>query len=109
MFKINNRPTFKRKVTVRIPVDDGYDDQSFTAEFQLLDMDDMGGHNTMTPEGMRSFLQTVVIGLEDIVGEDDKPIPYSAKLRDRVIAQVPALNALYDTYAKAVGDARAGN
>lgn len=107
--KIASKPTFTRSVTARVPSDGGHDDHTFEATFVLLDTDDLDGMETSTLEGMTSFLQTVVVGLGDILDDDDRPMPWSHSLRDQVIAFVPARTALFETYLTAVGEARVGN
>lgn len=108
-FKITKEPRFTREVTVREPVDGGYAHHSFQATFRLLDADDLAEHDYTTPDGMAAFLQTILIGADDILDDQDKPVPYSDALRDQLIAFVPSRNAIFDAYIAAVADARMGN
>ena len=109
MFKIEKNPTFAHEVKVQVPVDGGFETQSFKARFKLLTADALAEYDTSTTAGMNTFLKDVVVDLEDIVDDNNEPVPFSDRLRDQVIGSLPALNALFNTYISACSQARLGN
>ena len=109
MFNIAALPTFKRTVKVSVPNDAGYEEQSFIATYKVLDTATADSFGLDTEKGSADFVRAILISLDDIVGADKKPVPYSDELRDQVIAVPYARMALVRTYMAAVGGAKAGN
>ena len=109
MFKIATRRQFTHTVEFKVPVDGGFENASFKARFQVLSSDEAAEFKVATLDGMKSFLATVVIELEDVTDDAGKPLPYSDALRDQVIDFQPARIALYAAYWAALTPARTGN
>lgn len=108
-FKVVDEPTFSRKVTVQVPVDGGFRKETLDATFRVLPLEKFTEYNLNTEAGSRSFLQAVIVKLDDIAGDDGKTLPYSDELRDRVLGLPYARIALSRDYFEAVGNSKAGN
>lgn len=110
MFKLVANPRFSRTVEVNVPVDGGFEKHTFKATYQVIeDADGDGAHDLETTEGSTAFLRSALVSMDDLVGDDDKPLPYSDKLRDQLL-KVPYIRiALARTYFQAVHKAALGN
>ncbi len=109
MFKIAKDPTFTHTVEIDVPADGGSDRQSLKCTYRVLPANDLAAFDTGTNEGQKDFLRAVIVGLDDLVGEDDKPLPYNDRLRDQLLelfyVRIPLMNA----YSKAMVIGRMGN
>ena len=106
MFTVTNSPTFTHPVPVMVPVDGGHEEQTLKATFKvvLVKVQDLS-----TPEGTLAFLKEILVSLDDICDENAKPIAYSDKVRDQMLALPYVRLALTQTYMAAVTKARVGN
>jgi hypothetical protein len=99
MFNIDTRPTFTRLVKVKVPAGTGFEEQSFTASFKALDIEETKAFDFTTGAGTTEFLRDVILSFGDVVS-DAGPVEYSAELRDQVIAKqwarVPLLQAYWE-------------
>ncbi len=109
MFKIADNPTFTHDVEINVPADGGSERQSLKATFKVLPANELAAFDTGTNEGQKDFLRAVIVKLDDLVGEDDKPLPYNDKLRDHLLelfyVRIPLMNA----YSRAMVIGRVGN
>lgn len=103
MFKFAAIETFKAKVSVMTPAGE---EQEFTAEYLYLDNAAAAELVKLEPDAM---LRRVWIGWSDIVGPDDKPLPFSAEQRDRFIAHAYVNNAVAGEYYRSRQGLRAKN
>ena len=58
MFKIDERPQFTHTVTVRVPVDGGFDKQSMKVKYQLVSDKVTAEFDHRTLEGQKDFLKS---------------------------------------------------
>lgn len=107
MFKVSPNPTFTHEVTVTHPVNDGFSTSKFKATFRVVDVEQLRDSDTL--DGQQDLLRKIVVGMDDLVGEDDKPLTYTDELRDQLIAVPYIRAALVQTYLAAVTGARRGN
>ena len=107
MFKVVSEPTFTVPVTVCVPVDGGHKDQDFKVKFLVVDVDELGEASGLA--GQQKLLKRVVRGFEELVDDNDKPMPYSDALRDQLIAVPYVRAAMLQTYLAAIGKTRVGN
>ncbi len=109
MFKIDDNPTFTHTVEIDVPADGGSERQSLKATFRVLPASELAEFDTSRNEGQKDFLRAVIVKLDDIVGGDDKPLPYNDKLRDHLLdlfyVRIPLMNA----YSRAMVIGRVGN
>lgn len=108
MFKVATDPTFTHEVEVMVPIDGGWDRQSFKATFRVL-AEDAERPDLSTVDGSTSFLRRTVTNMDGLEGEDGKPQHYSDALRDRLLRVPYVQAALVRTYVAAVSKAPAGN
>jgi hypothetical protein len=107
MFVLSENPRFTHAVKVMTPVDGGHKVEEFKATFTVIDVNDIG--DTSSLPGQTELLRRVVVGLEDIVDDAKKPVPYSDEFRDRLIG-IPYIRAgLVQTYLAAVIKSAVGN
>jgi len=107
MFNITKKPEFTHTVTVLEPTDGGHTETDFKARFRVIS--DEEKNEFLKDGGTPAFLKAIIVSFEDIVGDDDKPMPYNDALRDQMIA-IPYVNlALVNTYIRAVLKARVKN
>ncbi|MFN7003751.1 MAG: hypothetical protein ACK4NW_10020 [Roseinatronobacter sp.] len=109
MFNIEERPEFTRTVRIAVPADGGFREETMKARFRALPDDEADAFKLDDPEGIKRFLRAVIVELEDLVGEDGKPIAWSDEVRELVLFKAYARNALMRTYFMAVVGAREGN
>lgn len=100
---------FTHRVKVQTPVDGGHKEETLKVTYRVLDAVAVEAFDLATTEGTTDFLREVISHLDDIVGEDNAPIPYSDELRDEVL-KVPYIRAaLGRGYFEAIGKGRKGN
>ncbi|TDE40925.1 hypothetical protein [Antarcticimicrobium sediminis] len=109
MFNVVETPEFWRTVKVAVPSDDGHVEASFRARFRVIDEETAGTYDVMRSEGMKDFLRTATLELDDIAGEGGKPIPYSPQLLDQMLSRSYVRLAMLRSYSDAVNQLRPGN
>lgn len=107
MFKISTEATFTHEVTVCTPIDGGFREDKFKAKYRVVDIEELDQVNDLA--GQQAILKRIVCGLEDVTGDDDKPLPYSDELRDKLIAVPFVRAAMFQTYLAAITKTRVGN
>lgn len=81
MFKIIKNPTFTTTATIHVPTDEGVVQQTLKVRFNLLSDDEV----PESQDKVIGFLRAAIVRIDDVVGEDDQPIPYDDALRDRLL------------------------
>jgi hypothetical protein len=110
MFKLAVNPTFKHEVKVHSPVDGGYKVETIRATYNLLSTEEAKAFDLSSPDGTSAFLKRVIARLDDIVDDNERPMPHSDELRDRVIVMPHVRVALWRGYFDAIAnDPKAGN
>jgi len=109
MFVVSREPHFTHPVAVQVPVDGGHVEQTFKATFRVIDNAKLDSFDLNTVEGSRDFLVAVIVKLDDLVDEQEKPLPYSDALRDQLIGNPYVSLALGRTYREAIKKAARGN
>lgn len=107
MFKVSSDPKFTHPVTVCVPVDGGHKNMTFPVTFRVMPLDQLD--DGQGAEGQAASLRKVITHMEDLVGDNDQPIPYSDEIRDQLIAVPYVRLALMKTYLEAVTKTKAGN
>lgn len=109
MFKVNSNPTFTHEVEIKTPVDGGFKTETIKTTFRLLPDDVTLSFNTRDPEGQKDFVRAIVVKMDGLVDEKDKPLDYNDELRDRVIAIPYVRQGMFNAYVRAISAARLGN
>lgn len=109
MFNVLENPTFTRPVKVQVPKGDSVEEQVFKATFNALDEAELEGLSMATADETKDFLRRAVLSMDDLAGEDGKPIPYSDEIREAVIAKPYARIALMGAYHLGMNGLLPGN
>ena len=103
MFKITDELTFKREVKFLVPVDGGHETHSLDFTFRVLEIDE---DELLIEGGIRAVLKKVIVKIDGMLDDDDRPIPYSDKMRDRLLGkrfiELAALKAYSEACSKVV-------
>lgn len=109
MFKIEKEPKFWAPVTVFTPIDDGHREDTLRVRFKVQPAETVESFNLTNGEEIREFLKVTVVGLDDILDEDDNAMPFSEELLETMLSNYAARMAMLNTYVASVTKARAGN
>jgi hypothetical protein len=109
MFKIDQNPSFTRRVEIKVPADGGHELQDMSVTFRVLSDDEIESFDMRTARGEREFLSATVCHLDDVEDEAGRKLPYSDGLRDRLIALAYVRVALINAYYAALMGARVKN
>ena len=110
MFTVTNEPKFTHDVKVKVPIDGGFETQTFKATFRVLPFEEFTNdpeldYSANQAKGMRAAL----VHMSDLVGEDGQPLDYSDTLRDQLIAVPYVMRALNEAYIAGMTGAKTGN
>lgn len=108
-FKVNLNPEFTHLVPVMVPVDGGHREETLATRFRVLDDDALGEYDVNTTPGLRAMLDAVVVGFEDLLDDDDRPLACTAELRAHFLGLPYIRIGLYVAYRAATTKARLGN
>lgn len=107
MFKVSTNRTFSRTVTVCVPVDGGFEDQTVKATYRVVPDEELS--NSEGVEGQKADLRKMIVSLDDLVDDDKQPVSYSEALLEQLIAQSYVRIALLRKYIEAVTKVKKGN
>lgn len=109
MFKMSAEPRFKHTVEVLVPVDGGHSSETIDVTYRVIGTSAASKHDLNTAAGSASFLKAVVVSVDDVQGENNKPVSFNDLLLDRLL-EIPYVRAaLARGYFDAIGKASAGN
>jgi len=104
--KLIQRPTFKHRITAKVPIDGGHRDEVFEVRYQLASTPDAD----LSSDPLKDdFLRDVVVEIYDMVDEAGQPLSWSDEVRDQVFALPWARMAILTGYFTAIMGARAKN
>lgn len=109
MFVVDPNPTFTHPVKVKVPVDGGFEDQTFKATFNLIPAEEVSDYDLSKGADSKDFVTRAVVSMDDLVDKDRQPVPYSDKIRDLLLSQSYVRKALARTYFEAVSGGQSGN
>lgn len=109
MFVVAKESQFTHAVTVEVPIDGGHRKETFKARFRVLDSAKIDGFDLDSEEGSTELLKAAIVTLDELVDENNKPVPYSDELRDQLIVVPFVRAALAKTYFAAIGKSARGN
>lgn len=109
MLKIVQNPEFTHTVKVSLPVDGGFAEHSFKARFRALSVPEIEAFDTNTVDGTTRYLNTILVGWEDVVDDAGQPLPVNDANRDMLIGSPSLRMALMSTYSAAMLGAKRGN
>lgn len=106
MLKLAKRPEWTHEVTISVPVDGGFENQTCRVRFRLIDDADLDPTDPNNPIPM---LRSVVVRIDDLVDEAGQPLDWNDKVRDAVFAMPFVQVGLVKAYWRSVTGAREGN
>ncbi len=109
MFKLTKKPEFIHEVRVKVPVDGGFEEQTFKTRFWAMTFEQTDKFALGESDGMLSFLKLCIQEIYDIVDDDGKALDYNDKLRDQMLGLPYVRSALLETYLDATLRGRAKN
>ncbi len=100
-FTIRKEHTFRHKVTVRVPVDGGFSNETFTAVFKVLPKDKAEELLERVKDAPDvGLLREILVGFEDVMDEAGNAIEYSDETRDLLIGipyvAIPLIKAYHE-------------
>jgi hypothetical protein len=107
--KICRNPTFTRDVEVMTPCDGGHIRETLKVTYRVIPVDQAAKYDLAKREEVTQLLRDIVVRLDDLTDEKDKPISYCDEVRDHVFAMPHSRIAIARTYFDAVTSAREGN
>lgn len=108
MFVMKPDPEFTVTAEGRMPGENG-EPFSFRPTFVALSSTDQATYDMATEAGTLSFLRRTLVGLDDVVGADDKPVPFNDDTREWLLDQIHTRGALVRAYFAGVYGAQLGN
>jgi hypothetical protein len=109
MFKVAAEPRFTHEVKVKVPVDGGFQEETFKATFRVLGPAKLEAVDLTSATGSMDFLREVIVSLDDLADAEGKPVDYSDEMLGHVLKLPYARRAMAQTYFDAVSGARQGN
>ena len=109
MFKVTDDPTFTHRVTIMVPVDGGHAEQTLQTTFRAIPDEEADGFDLNEVSGIKEFLKRIIVSMDDLAGADDKPMPYSDGLRDKLLELPYFRLGNVRAYSAAMTKAKAGN
>ena len=104
--KISARPTWRHKLTAKVPIDGGFRDEVFHVRFQLASNPEAD----LSSDAMKDdFLRDIVVSIDDLVDEQGKTLDWSDEVRDGVFALPYARMAILNGYFNATVSGKMGN
>ncbi len=102
MFNISAKPRLARRVPLSIETENGREDHSFLATFEIADLSKSSIERMQDDATQVAFLCEVIKDLGDIAGEDGALVPFSPDLLSLVISRVDCRIALIRAYFAAM-------
>jgi len=109
MFNVVTIPKFSRTVPVRVPDGDGHSEQSFKALFKVVPSERSDGLSWFETEEVKTFLREVLVSVDDLVDDKEKPVPYSDVVREGMLDLPYVRLALLKTYTTSMVQELSGN
>ena len=100
-FRVSKTRTFTAPVHVG--------DESFTARFHSLSDEELQPFDGPGADKQKEFLRRSVATLDGLLGDDDKPLPYSTEVLEQMIAYPDLRVAMLLAYNDGLYRAKAGN
>ena len=104
--RISSRPTFRHKITARVPIDGGFRDEVFLVRYQLASNAEADHASDALKD---DFLHDVVVEIEDLVDESGGALAWSDEVRAQVFALPWARVAILNGYFQATVVGKLGN
>ncbi len=107
-FRIASQFEFSRRVTARVPVDGGHEEQSFDVRFRYLPEAERE-RLSKEADPVRAVLSRAIVSMSDIVDDDGRELPWNDKLRDQMLDLPFVRLPLARAWGEAIAGERAKN
>lgn len=108
MFKIAEKPTFTHRVEANMPVDGGFETQTWKTTFELIPLEDADSYSNSVAD-TTEFLKRIVVSMDELADAEGRPIEYNDDVRDAVLRLPWARLALLRAYGKGAAGAKEKN
>lgn len=109
MFKVIKEPTFRHPVEAKVPVDGGFEDQSFEVTFRAISAEEAESFDMGDAASQTAFFKRIIVELHEIGDAEGKALTYSDAVRDQVLRLPWAKKAIAKTYFASLRGERLGN
>lgn len=106
MLKVSHRPQWAHDITISVPVDGGFEEQTARVTYRLLDETAIEPTDANNPT---AILRDVVVRMDDLADEAGKPLSWNDAVRDTLFAQPFVQAGLIKGYYRSVTGAASGN
>jgi len=108
-FKVVQERQFTHRVRIFTPVDGGHKEESVKVTYRVIDTEQVEGFDLGSVEDTTEFLRAVIVRIDEVLAEDNSPLPYNDELRDALV-KVPYVRAAIGRgYFEGIGKGRKGN
>ena len=108
MFKLV-QATFQREITVKVPVDGGFEKQTMKVTYNALPISETEELVNSEQADIKAYVQKMVNRIEDVADAEGKPLEWNDGLRDQLLDVPFVFTAVLDGYKEAMAGARAKN
>jgi len=109
MFKINQSPTFTRDVSIQIPDGEGFTEAELKTTFRAMPISEADGFDLSTGTGTLDFLKAVVVSFDNLVDDDDNPVPSTPEQISQELDKAYVRLGLVSGYFKGLHKGTLGN
>lgn len=109
MFKVIENPEFKRQVTVSVPVDGGFENQTLSVRLRVLTQERISTLVDANPGNFRPLVEAMVVELGDLIDAEGNAVACNDAVRAMVLDMPFVRSAILRDYSEAVAGAKRGN
>jgi len=108
MFKLV-QATFRREITVKVPVDGGFEKQTMQVTYNALPISETEDLVNSEQADIKTYVRKMVNRIDDVTDADNKPLEWNDGLRDQLLDVPFVFTAVLDGYKEAMSEARVKN
>ena len=101
--------TFKREITVKVPVDGGFEKQTMKVTYNALPISETEELVFSEQADLKAYVNKMTNRIDDVAGEDDEPLEWNDELRAQLLDIPFVFSAILDGYQATLAEARAKN
>lgn len=100
---------FTHDVKILIPIDGGHREDNLKVTYNYLGLDETKAFDLSTPEGTTAYLKAIIHSFDDLTDDKNKPVGYTAALRDQLLNAQYVRQPVMGHYLDAVRKVKPGN
>jgi len=101
--------TFKHEVTIKVPVDGGFEKQTIDVTYIALPISETEELLEGDRDGMKAYVRKIVHRMDGVIGEDDEVLEWNNDLARQLLDVPFVFTAVLDGYRTALNEARVKN